>query len=125
MEKLKGILGRHGATYKSFEVGSKGLRGRLSCRVSLHHVFNRMGGGDSTDREQAQCYEGTVFACRAIDMAKAVAERRQVHKILPVSTLENPPPSDCLQHISAWELPEMDKFIQQFQVLRPFQHLQV
>jgi hypothetical protein len=83
------------------------------------------GRRDSTDREQAQCYEGTVLACRAIDMAKAVAERRQVHKILPVSTLENPPPSDCLQHISACELPEMDKFIQQFQVLCPFQHLQV
>lgn len=39
VEKLKGILGSHGATYKSFEVGSNGLRGGLSCRVSLQHVF--------------------------------------------------------------------------------------
>lgn len=62
---------------------------------------------DNTDREQAQCDEGTILACRAIGMAVAVAERKQVHRVPPVATLENPLPSDCPEHISAWELPEM------------------
>ena len=70
------------------------------------------GRRDNTEREQVQCDEGTILACRAIDMAVAVAERKQIHRVPPVSTLENPPPSDCPEHISAWELPEMDKFLQ-------------
>lgn len=70
------------------------------------------GRRDNSDREQAQCDEGTILACRAIDMSVAVAERKQVHRVPPVATLENPPPSDCPDHISAWELPEMDKFLQ-------------
>ena len=49
------------------------------------------GRQDNTDREQAQCDEGTILACRAIDMAVAVAERKQVHRVPPVATLENPP----------------------------------
>ena len=66
---------------------------------------------------QAECDRGTIMACRAIDMATAVAELKRVSTVGPISTLENPPPSNEPEHLSAWELPEMQKF----QKVRPSQ----
>ena len=96
----------HRTLHDSFEVGSKGIRGWISCKFSVQYWFpfeapcsrnmpgsvrtrsEPCGRRDNTDREQAQCDEGTVLVCRAIDMATAVA-------VPPVATLENRPPSDC------------------------------
>ena len=59
---------------------------------------------------QAECDRGTVMACRAIDMATAVGESKRVSSVGAIATLENPPPSNEPEHLSAWELPEMEKF---------------
>jgi hypothetical protein len=60
---------------------------------------------------QAECDRGTIMACRAIDMATTVAESRRISTIGAIATLENPPPSNEPEHLSAWELPEMQKFL--------------
>ena len=65
----------------------------------------------NTEREQKTCDDGTVMACRAINMAKAVADTRKISKIPSIATLENPPPTNKPMHLSAWELPEMQEFI--------------
>ena len=51
------------------------------------------------------------MACRSIDMAKAVAGRKGEAKIRASATLENPPPSSQVDHLSSWELPEMCAFL--------------
>ena len=63
---------------------------------------------------QRQCDEGTIMACRSIDIATLVAKRPTRSKVLAVATLENPPPSNKQDHLSAWELPEMQKFVNIF-----------
>ena len=60
--------------------------------------------------QQAECDRGTIMAARAIDMATEVSRRPHVTKVPPISTLENPPPSDVEGHCSAWDLSEMDNF---------------
>ena len=65
----------------------------------------------NSEREQRACDEGTIMACRAIDIASWVAKSRRASRIPCVATLENPPPSDNRRHLSAWELPEMSKFV--------------
>ena len=59
---------------------------------------------------QAECDRGTILACRAIDMATAVAEARRMASVGAITTLENPPLLKEPEHLSAWELPEMQKF---------------
>ena len=59
--------------------------------------------------QQAECDRGTIMAARA-DMATEVSRRPHVTKVPPISTLENPPPSDVEGHCSAWDLSEMDNF---------------
>ena len=59
---------------------------------------------------QAECDAGTIMASRAIDMATAVGETRRVASVGAIATLENLPPSNEPEHLSAWELPEMEKF---------------
>eukprot|EP00435_Cladocopium_sp_Y103_P065381 s228_g27.t1 len=68
------------------------------------------GLSGNTQAEQRECDDGTVMASRAINMATAVCKRPQIAKTPPVSTLENPPPSEDPRHLSAWELGEMDAF---------------
>ena len=68
------------------------------------------GKKDNTRKQQKEADDGTVMAARAITFAKTVAKSRPTRKIVPVATLENPPPTDHPEHLSAWELPEMDAF---------------
>ena len=72
------------------------------------------GRKENSRDQQRQCDEGTVMACRSIDIATLVAQRPARSKVLAVATLENPPPSNNQQHLSAWELPEMKKFVDVF-----------
>ena len=60
--------------------------------------------------EQRACDDGTIMACRSINLADAVAEKKSAYVVGPIATLENPPESDVPQHLSAWELPEMKAF---------------
>ena len=68
------------------------------------------GKESNSGREQQACDEGTVMACRSINIADAVADRKTRSKVGRIATLENPPESDHPQHLSAWELPEMKEF---------------
>ena len=68
------------------------------------------GKKSNSDRQQREADEGTIMAARSITMAKTVATSRPKFKVQPISTLENPPPTDHPEHIAAWELPEMDAF---------------
>ena len=68
------------------------------------------GRKSNTGREQQSCDDGTIMACRSINIANAVADKKTETKVRPIATLENPPESDHPQHLSAWELPEMKEF---------------
>ena len=66
-----------------------------------------------SEAQQLICDQGTVMASRSINMARAVAlNSTNESKVPPVSTLENPPESDDPRHLSAWELPEMKRFLE-------------
>ena len=69
------------------------------------------GKKDNSEKEQLECDQGTVMASRSIDIAKLVAEKKGEARVKAVSTLENPPPSSQVGHLSAWELPEMGPFL--------------
>ena len=64
------------------------------------------GKKENNLHQQRECDDGTVMCCRSIIMAKTVAARVQKSTIKPPVSLENPPPSDHPDHLSAWELPE-------------------
>ena len=68
------------------------------------------GKNSNSRRQQKECDDGTVMAARSITMAKTVASSRKGSVVTPCATLENPPPTDHPEHLSAWELPEMDEF---------------
>ena len=67
------------------------------------------GLDSNSPQQQKECDTGTVLAARAVKMATTVTESRNT-RVRPFSTLENPPPSDVPDHLSAWELPEMQEF---------------
>ena len=68
------------------------------------------GGSSNSSPGQQACDDGTVMACRSINIADAVADKKVISTVGPIATLENPPESDHPQHLSAWELPEMKEF---------------
>ena len=68
------------------------------------------GKKGNSRREQKEADDGTVMAARSITYAKTVATSRPNKKVVPIATLENPPPTDHPEHLSACELPEMDAF---------------
>ena len=64
----------------------------------------------NTRAQQEECDRGTVMASRSITMAKLGANRKRGGRIRAIATLENHPPSSLEDHLSAWELPEMQEF---------------
>lgn len=44
---------------------------------------------ENTELEQEECDRGTVMACRSIDLARAVAERKGEARVKASATLEN------------------------------------
>ena len=65
------------------------------------------GMKDNTREQQEEADRGTLHASRAAHLVKAVLEGRQGAKVPPVATMENPPPSDHPDHLSAWEMNEV------------------
>ena len=78
------------------------------------------GMKENSRKQQKEADDGTIMAARSINMAKAVATARPERKVVPVATLENPPPTDHPEHLSAWELPEMDGCLQALGMLCHF-----
>ena len=67
----------------------------------------------NTPAQQKECDVGTVLLARSVDMAVEVeAHRSSLLAVGPFSTLENPPESDLDEHISAWEMKEMEKYLE-------------
>ena len=56
---------------------------------------------------QREADEKTLHASRTAHMADAIIASRPEDKMRPFATIENPPPSEHPQHLSAWELPEI------------------
>eukprot|EP00435_Cladocopium_sp_Y103_P001861 s2500_g1.t1 len=67
------------------------------------------GFPDQPERRQLEADEGTLHASRSAHLLDAVLESCQDDIVKPVATLENPPPSEHPEHLSAWELPEVAK----------------
>ena len=61
----------------------------------------------NSSRQQAECDEGTLHASRSAFIADLILSGRKNDPIKPAVTLENPPPSDNPDHLSAWELEEI------------------
>eukprot|EP00435_Cladocopium_sp_Y103_P013813 s3866_g3.t1 len=81
------------------------MRGPVRSRAEPY------GLGSNSKAAQQEADNGTVMASRAIDMACAVKNAPRITTTERVATLENPPPSGLQEHLSAWELPEMRKFL--------------
>eukprot|EP00435_Cladocopium_sp_Y103_P069897 s29_g34.t1 len=62
---------------------------------------------DLSDRRRAEADEGTLHVSRTVHLEEAILNSRPGDTFKPVATVENPPPSDHPQHLSAWELPEL------------------
>ena len=83
---------------------------RLRFRESVRSKDEPYGMKDNTTRQQEEADRGTIMAARSIDMAVTTARHNPNISVQAIATLENPPESDTPGHLSAWELPEMDKF---------------
>ena len=53
------------------------------------------------------CDVGTILMARSVLMAHVILEHDVDAKVPSFVTVENPPPSDVPQHLSAWHMPEM------------------
>eukprot|EP00435_Cladocopium_sp_Y103_P021718 s553_g5.t1 len=84
----------------------EGMRGPVRSKSEPY------GLSSNSSAAQQEADNGTVMASRAIDMAVAVKSAPRITTTERISTLENPPPSGLQEHLSAWELPEMRKFLQ-------------
>eukprot|EP00435_Cladocopium_sp_Y103_P072956 s218_g41.t2 len=84
---------------------AEGMRGPVRSRTEPY------GLSSNSKAAQQEADNGTVMASRAIDMACAVKNAPRITTTERVATLENPPPSGLEEHLSAWELPEMRKFL--------------
>ena len=60
-----------------------------------------------SDHRQRACDLGTVLMARSVLMAHAIMEHDKDIKVPAFVTMENPPPSDLPDHLSAWHMPEM------------------
>ena len=77
---------------------------------SKSHPYGLPG---NTPAQQKECDVGTVVLARSVDMAVEVeAHRSSLLAVGPFSTLENPPESNVEEHISAWEMKEMEKYLE-------------
>ena len=74
------------------------------------------GFESNNTKEQRECDMGTVLAARSVKMALTVKDSRSA-RVRPFSTLENPPPSGEADHLSAWELPEVQEYTEQKDVV--------
>lgn len=60
-----------------------------------------------SEQRRKECDLGTVLMARSVLMAHVILEHDVDAKVPSFVTMENPPPSDVPQHLSAWHMPEM------------------
>ena len=64
---------------------------------------------------QQEADEGTLHASRTAHMADRIISSRPEDRLRPFATLENPPPTDHGEHLSAWELPEIANLFEKYE----------
>eukprot|EP00435_Cladocopium_sp_Y103_P039809 s2729_g10.t1 len=69
------------------------------------------GFRDLSAKDKNTCNQGTILMARAVGMAEAVFKADRFMKVPSFVTLENPPPSDHPEHISAWHMPELVELV--------------
>ena len=57
--------------------------------------------------QQRECDRGTVMMARSVQLAEAMSKAPTSSIVCKVTTMENPPPSDVEDHVSAWAMTEM------------------
>ena len=64
-------------------------------------------------KEKKEADDGTIMMVRSIEACRALEINEAEFRIPAFYTMENPPPSNAGngQHISAWEMPEMEDFM--------------
>ena len=80
------------------------------CR-SKEHPY---GMPTNSEKLQRECDEGTLHAARSALIGRYILWEREDHTVRPVVTLENPPPSELENHLSAWELGEVKELVEGF-----------
>ena len=70
------------------------------------------GFASNTRSQQKECDEGTIMLARSLKIAEEVDLGRDKGAGSSFYTLENPPPSNHWEHISAWEMDETLRFIE-------------
>ena len=65
------------------------------------------GFPDLNDKEKRECNIGSVLMAKSVVIADYMFKADRRMKVPSFATLENPPPSDVVPHISAWHMPEM------------------
>ena len=69
------------------------------------------GCKSNSERQQAECDKGTVMMARSAQMAEEVARSATSSIVIKPTTLENPPPSERSDHVSAWGMSEVVAYL--------------
>ena len=62
-------------------------------------------------RQKDDCNMGTILMARAVGMVDTIHRAERCSKVPSFATLENPPPSEHEEHISAWHMPEVVELV--------------
>ena len=62
-------------------------------------------------QQKDDCNMGTILMARAVGMVDTIHRAARCTKVPSFATLENPPPSEHEEHISAWHMPEMVELV--------------
>ena len=76
------------------------------------------GFPSNSERQQKEADRGTVLAVRSTIVASKVLDKHRVRKVGEVATLENPPGTEEGPDIPAWELPEVKRFLEQYEAVQ-------
>ena len=61
----------------------------------------------NTPEQQRECDRGTVMMARSVQLAEEMAKAPSSSIVCKATSMENPPPSDVEDHVSAWAMTEM------------------
>ena len=79
------------------------------CRTRAHPY----GLPNNSPAMQKEADEGTLHAARSALIADHILTARAGDTVKPPVTLENPPPSNHEEHLSAWEIEEVSKVVRE------------
>ena len=74
------------------------------------------GLDDLSEKRKKEVDDGTLMMARSVFMGKAIMDFDWDTAFPSVVTLENPPPSDLPEHVSAWEMAELADFVQDYKL---------